>query len=150
MRHAITAALLCLILPAAGLAEERATTKEAEVMVHKAVEYMKTNGQEKALAAYNDPKGPFAFRDLYIMSMDLEGTIKAHPIRKDFVGKNHLNFKDADGKAFNQELLATAKAKGKGWVEYKMKNPANDKVERKVAYFEAVDGVVVLCGAFLK
>jgi signal transduction histidine kinase len=149
IRHLIAAAAaLCFILPA--WADDRATTKEAEVMVHKAVDYLKANGREKALANFSDPQGNFTYRDLYVFALDTDGVMKAHGRRPDFIGKNHANFKDADGKAFNQELLQLAKTKGKGWVEYKMQNPVNGKTEQKVVYFELVDGLVIGCGAFLK
>jgi len=150
MRTLAAAALLCLTSPALVLAEDRATTKDAEQMVHKAVGFLKANGKEKALATFSDPKGAFTYLDLYVFALDRDGNVRAHGTRKDFIGKNHLAFKDADGKAFNREMLETAKRDGKGWVEYKMQNPISGKVEQKVAYFELVDGLVVGCGAFLK
>jgi cytochrome c len=35
------------------------------------------------------------------------------------VGKDILDMKDADGKAFVQEIISIAKSKGKGWQNYK-------------------------------
>ena len=49
---------LILLAPAAR-AEERATTKDAERMVRKAIEYVKKEGKEKALQVFSDPKGAF-------------------------------------------------------------------------------------------
>jgi len=138
MRTLAAAALLCLTSPALVLAEDRATTKDAEQMVHKAVGFLKANGKEKALATFSDPKGAFTYLDLYVFALDRDGNVRAHGTRKDFIGKNH------------REMLETAKRDGKGWVEYKMQNPISGKVEQKVAYFELVDGLVVGCGAFLK
>lgn len=139
---------LALLLPAAALAEERATTKEAEGMVHQAVAFLKKEGPAKAFAAFSDPKGPFTYRDLYIMVYDLSGKCLAHGQKKDRIGKNLIGDKDPDGKAFVAERMALAKKDGKGWQEYKFMNPASQKVESKVAYFERVDDLVVVCGAY--
>jgi signal transduction histidine kinase len=146
--RALAALLALLLLPAAALAEDRATTKEAEAMVKKAVEFLKKNGKEKALEVFSDPKGAFTYRDLYIAAYDLEGKCVAHGAKKDRIGKNLAADKDADGKLFVKERLAIAKEKGKGWQEYKFQNPATKAVEQKVAYFELADGVVVACGAY--
>ena len=150
MRQLIAAALACILLPVAAVAEERATTKDAELMVHRAVQFLQTNGREKAFAAFSDPHGPFTFRDLYIVVLDLGAVVRAHGARKDFIGRNFLDVKDADGKAWNRDILAGAKADGKTWVEYKMQNPATGKIERKVAYFERAGDWLVGCGAYLR
>jgi signal transduction histidine kinase len=150
MHRLAAAAALCLSLPLASFAQDRATTKEAEMMVHRGVEFLKANGKEKAIATFSDSKGQFTYRDLYIVVLDLGGVVRAHGTRPDLIGKANLDAKDADGKAWNREIIATAKSKGKGWVEYKFPNPVTKAVEQKVAYFELQDDLIVLCGAFLK
>jgi len=147
MRTAIAVAALLSFSPLA-LAEERATTKDAETMVHRAAALLKKEGKEKAIATFNDPKGAFTYRDLYIAAYDLEGKCVAHGAKKDRVGKSFIDDKDADGKFFVKERVALAKKDGKGWQEYKFSNPATGKVESKVAYLELVDGVILVCGAY--
>ena len=112
------------------------------------VEYLKKNGKEKAFAAFSDPKGPFTYRDLYIAAYGLDGTCLAHGQKPERVGKNLLGDKDPDGKAFVAERIELAKQKGSGWQQYKFMNPATKHVEEKVAYFEKVDDVVIVCGAY--
>ena len=135
-------------LPLAALAQERATTKEAETMVHRAVDFLKKEGKEKAYATFNDPKGAFTYRDLYIVVYDLEGKCVAHGAKKERIGKNLSEDKDADGKQFVKERVEIAKKDGKGWQEYKFQNPATKAVETKVAYLERVGDVIVACGAY--
>ncbi len=147
--------LLCLLAAAitlgqAAAEEERASTKEAEALVKKAVDYLKKNGKDKAFEAFSDPRGPFTYRDLYIAAYDLGGTCVAHGQKKERVGKNLLEDKDPDGKAFVAERIKIAKEKGSGWQEYKFMNPATQQVEPKVAYFERVDDVIIACGAYRK
>ncbi|MFO0582234.1 MAG: cache domain-containing protein [Anaeromyxobacter sp.] len=146
MKSIVAALVLCLPLFAA--AQERATTKEAEAMVHRAVEYLNKEGKEKAFATFSDPKGAFTFRDLYIMVYDLDGKCVAHGAKKERIGKNLLEEKDADGKLFVKERVELAKKAGKGWQEYKFMNPATKQVEHKVAYLEKVGDVIVVCGAY--
>ena len=147
LRH-LFAATLALSLTAAAQAQEYATTKEAEAMVHKAVEYVKAHGQEAAFKEFNEANGKFTYRDLYIAAYDLEGKCVAHGAKKERIGKNSIEEKDADGKLFVKERVAAAKKDGKGWQEYKFTNPADGKLESKVAYFEVVDGVILVCGAY--
>jgi signal transduction histidine kinase len=144
----LLAAALFLSLPLGALAQERASTKEAEAMVHRAVEFLNKEGKEKAFATFSDPKGAFTYRDLYIMVYDLEGKCLAHGAKKERVGKNLLEEKDADGKQFVKERVEIARKAGKGWQEYKFANPATKAVEHKVAYLEKVGDVIVVCGAY--
>lgn len=144
----LTTALLASGTVAAAAEEERASTKEAELLVKKAVEYYNKNGEEKAFSAFNDPRGPFTFRDLYIAAYDLDGKCVAHGQKKDRIGKNMLKDKDPDGKAFVAERVKIAREKGSGWQDYKFMNPVTSKIEQKVAYFERVKDVILVCGAY--
>lgn len=148
MQRRLALAALMFFLPAAALASERATTKDAEGLVKSAVAFVKKEGKEKALAAFSDPKGPFTYRDLYVMAYDLDGKCIAHGAKKERIGKSLIEEKDADGKQFVKERVELAKKNGKGWQEYKFANPVTKTVEQKVAYLEVVDGVIVASGAY--
>jgi signal transduction histidine kinase len=148
MRKSIVAALVAITLPLAAMAQEYATTKDAEMMVHRAVSFLKKEGKEKAFAAFSDTAGQFRYRDLYVMAYDMEGRCLAHGAKKERIGKLLIDEKDADGKAFVRERIAIAKRAGKGWQEYKFQNPVSKKIEDKVVYIEVVDGVIVVSGAY--
>lgn len=148
MKKLVALALTVALAPALASASEYATTKDAQLLVHRAATFMKKEGKAKALAAFNDRSGVFAYRDLYVFAYDLDGTCLAHPTKPERVGKNNLRDKDPDGREFVRERLQLAKKHGKGWQEYKFHNPATNKVEQKVAYFELVDGVVLVAGAY--
>jgi len=146
----LAVAALCLAVAPGASAQTRATTKEAEAMVHKAVDYVKAHGKDKAFEAFNDPKGPFTFNDLYIFVYSMDGVVLSTGSQtfKVNIGKNHADKQDADGKYYVRERLQIAKDKGKGWQEFKFNNPATGKTETKVAYLEVVDGVIIGCGAY--
>jgi cytochrome c len=143
------AAVLALLVPAlARPADDVATTKDAELMVHQAVAHLKKVGKEKAFAEFNDPKGRFTYRDLYIMVYDLDGKCVSHGAKLDRIGKNFLEERDVDGKQFVKERVRIAREHGKGWQEYKFQNPLTKRVEQKVAYLERVGDYIVMCGAY--
>lgn len=147
MRNLIAIFAFTLIAGVA-LADDRATTKDAEMLVHKAVELLKKEGREKALSVFSDPKGPFSYRDLYVFAIDFKGVVLAHGAKKELIGKNDFNRKDSSGKLFTQAMIEIAKTKGNGWEEYQFENPATGKVEKKVAYVERFDDFFVASGAF--
>jgi len=148
MKLLLASCLALVVADVAAAAEERATTKDAERMVHNAVAFYKKEGADKALKVFSDPKGAFTYRDLYIFAYKLDGTCVAHGQSADRIGKNLIDSKDPDGKYFVKERIELAKKDGKGWQEYKFKNPLTGKVEEKVAYIERVDDVIIGSGAY--
>jgi cytochrome c len=148
LRKLIALVALAMVLPARGLADDRANTKDAELLVHKAVAFLKKEGKEKAFPVFDDAKGPFTYRDLYVFVLDTSGVMRAHGRKPELIGKDQLQKRNPQGKYYTREQLELAKAKGSGWNEYLFENPATGKVEHKVAYVELVGDLVVGCGAF--
>lgn len=144
---------VCLFLlstAAITFAAESGTATEAEAMVKKAVTLVKSEGKEKAFAEFNNLKGKYVDRDLYITVYDLNGKCLAHGANSKMIGKDLIDLKDSDGKAFVRERMELAKTKGKGWQDYKFTNPVSKKIEPKSMYFERVEDVVVACGIYKK
>ena len=144
---------VCLFLlstAAITFAAESGTAAEAEAMVKKAVTLVKSEGKEKAFAEFNNLKGKYVDRDLYITVYDLNGKCLAHGANSKMIGKDLIDLKDSDGKAFVRERMELAKTKGKGWQDYKFTNPVSKKIEPKSMYFERVEDVVVACGIYKK
>jgi signal transduction histidine kinase len=129
-------------------AQDRGPAAEAKALLDKAVVFYKANGQDKAFAAFNDSKGQFASKDLYIFALDMNGKILSHGANAGLIGKDMMGTKDADGKLFMKEMVETTKTKGKGTVDYKWENPKTKVVEQKSSYVEKVDSVVLGCGYY--
>ncbi|HJV81493.1 cache domain-containing protein [Noviherbaspirillum sp.] len=142
--------LIAGFLSASACAAERGTAEEASALVKKAVAYLKANGKEKAFAAFNDPKGEFVDRDLYIFVYDMQGTNLSigNGNASKMVGKNLIDMRDADGKYIIRSFVEVLNAKGKGWVDYKWPNPMTKNVEAKSSYVEKVDNMIVGAGFF--
>jgi signal transduction histidine kinase len=118
-------------------------------MVKKAVALIKSDGKEKAFAAFSDPANKdFHDRDLYIYVYDLNGVAVAHGVNPKLVGKNLLDMKDNEGKPMIQEMVKVAKEKGNGWVDFKWPNPVTKAVESKSGYVERAGDLLVGSGIY--
>jgi len=65
------------------------------------------------------------------------------------IGKNLIELKDVDGKAFVKERVELAQTKGTFWQDYKFTNPTSKKIEPKSAYCEKLEDTAV-CGGICK
>jgi len=144
----IGVSFLMLIAGNITFAAQFGTAAEAEAMVKKAVQLIKTEGKQKAFVEINNPKGKFVDRDLYIFVYDMTGKCVAHGFNPKMIGKDLFEMKDTDGKYFVKERIEIAKTKGKGWQDYKFTDPITKKIEPKSAYIERIEDVIVGCGIY--
>jgi cytochrome c len=127
---------------------EDPTKDDAVKMVEKAVLFAKSNGKDKALAEINQKGGQFHHGELYVFVYDLQGTIVGHPINPKLVGKNMMEVPDPDGKFYRKTIVEVATTKGQGWVDYKYKNPDNNKIEAKTTYFQRGGDLIFAAGIY--
>ena len=149
MKRMVMAAVFVLCV-AIGLAcaQDRGTADEARAMLDRAVAFYKANGPEEAFVAFNDPQGPFVNKDLYIFAVNMDGKVVAHGAKAGLIGQGMSEIKDADQKNFIAEMVAVARAKGAGTVNYWWENPQFQVVEEKCSYIEKVDEAVLGCGYY--
>jgi cytochrome c len=148
-RTVLTLAAL-IAATSATVAHASATQEQATAMVKKGVAFIKANGNDKAYAEITSKTGQFRFEDLYLTVYDLEGTVKAHGANEKMVGRNLIDLKDVDGKAFVRERVELAKAKPSFWQDYKFTNPESKKIEPKTMYCERLEQTVVCGGVYKK
>lgn len=132
----------------AHAAEGGATKDEAVAMVKKGVAFIKANGVDKGYEEISKKGGQFTYRDLYLVVYGLDGVVHAHGSNQKMVGKNLIDLKDIDGKAFVKERVEMGKAKAAFWQEYKFTNPETKKIEPKIMYCERLEGTVVCGGIY--
>lgn len=141
----IIAAVAALSAPLA-MASAGASKEEAVAMVKKGVAHIKSQGTDKAYAAFTAKDAQFVDRDLYLVVYGLDGKVLAHGANPKQVGKDLLELTDIDGKYFVKERVAMVKSKPAGaWQEYKFTNPVSKKIEPKVMYCEK-HGETAVCG----
>jgi len=138
-----------LLMGLPGAASASAPSKDEVVaMVKKAVEFYKANGREKSLIEFNKKDGQFAKGEDYVDVHDINGVCVAHPISPAKVGLNRIDQSDSAGKFYIRDLVGAAKTSPSGWIEYVMKNPTSGKLENKIAYWEAYDGLIFKAGTY--
>ena len=129
-----------------------ATKKDALAMVDKAVTFIRENDTEKAYAAFQDSSSGFIKGELYLLVYDFNGICLSHGQKPKLVGKNRLDVEDVNGKKYIQEMIAIAKEKGSGSVDYMFQNPETKKVEPKTSFFTMIPGkdALIACGIYKK
>jgi cytochrome c len=134
--------LCCAALSAAGPGE-----KDAVAMAERGAAYLKQHGQARMIERINARDPAFNRGSLYLAMRDLQGITLAHPTTA-LIGKNLLDVPDADGKPFRHEMVAIANGPGKGWVDYKFRNPETGKVQAKTTYVLRVGDVALEAGVY--
>ncbi len=121
--------------------------KDAVALTEKGAQFMRAHGKAEMIERINRKDPEFNRGALYLAMRDLDGITVAHPTTA-LIGKDLLDVPDADGKPFRQEMLALAKGKGSGWVDYKFRNPQTGKVEAKSTYVLRVGDVSLEAGIY--
>src|SRR5271168_3324356 len=130
MIAAVSAAVL-MFSPTAFAQQTSGTAAEAKGLLMKAVAAVKAD-KAKALAMFNKGDGGFLDRDLYVFCSNIsDGKTVAlgNPNAKQLLGTDGRTLKDANGKAFGQELYdAYQKPEGQFTeVSYMFPRPGADK-----------------------
>jgi cytochrome c len=146
---AACAALFANAAMAAAAVDDGATAEQATAMVKKGVAYIKANGKDKGHAEISSKTSQFKDRDLYLVVYGLDGVVRAHGANEKMIGRNLIDLKDVDGKAFVKERVELGAAKGTFWQDYKFTNPTNKKIEPKSMYCEKLEDSAV-CGGIYK
>jgi cytochrome c len=143
MKYLLSIALAACCLPALAQPGE----KDAMALAERGAQFIKAHGKDEMIRKINSKDPEFNQGALYLAMRDMAGITIAHPTTA-LIGKNLLDVPDADGKPFRQEMLALAKGKGKGWVDYKFRNPETGKVEAKSTYVLRVGDVALEAGIY--
>jgi signal transduction histidine kinase len=128
-----------------AVAGDRATPDEAKALLDKAVKAVQAD-EAKALAAFNDPKGGYQDRDLYVFCTGPDGKTSAHR-DAGMIGKVSADIKTPDGRMVGKEIAELA-TKGGGTIEYQWPNPTSNKVETKISYIQKAGSQVCGVGAY--
>lgn len=133
----ILMAAACLLFSFGVQAQNAKPTQEdAKRITEQAVELIAAKGIEEAGKAFNQ-NGDFKYGEIYVNVINTQGNWVVYPPKPALVGNSVLAFTDPDGKKLGQMILDTG-LQGEGWVEYRWKNPASEKIEPKVTYVKRV------------
>jgi signal transduction histidine kinase len=118
-------------------------------LVNNAAAMLEQKGTD-AFTAFRAKESVWYKGETYIFVYDLDGTVLCNPPYAGYEGKNLMDLKDQNGKAFVRELIETAKSKGSGWVDYLLPKPGEMTPSKKIGYVRTAkmpDGKSVLVGS---
>ena len=128
----------------------RSSAGQAEALLDVAVAEARKSPKD-AFAAFNDPKGPYVREDLYVFAVSLDDArFVAMGVNPTLVGTDVGAMKDAAGKPIIAEMIALAKSKGSGIVDYVWRNPVTNKVENKHSRIERVGNYLIGVGYYTR
>ena len=143
MRSLMIAAGLILGLSCGqAYAQDYGTAEEAKAMLEAAVAALRAD-EDAALASFTAGKAPFKEKDLYVFC-GKDGIMTAHGAKASLVGQNAMPWKDKAGKAFVEEMYATATEGEFRLVDYMWPRPGSEEPVPKVSYVTRVGGQ--MCG----
>ncbi len=113
---------------------------ELYALVSRAVDYARTTGDARALAAIDDPAGPFVDGDLFVWAEGTNGTVLADPFWKEGIGQNYLDFTDQNGMKTTRVGI-DAMQNGTGFSHALFQDTASNgtALVPKLIYMKAVD-----------
>jgi signal transduction histidine kinase len=97
---------------------------------------------EDAFIEFGKKEGKWFYGSKYIFIYDQSGVCVFHPVIKESVGKNLLEFKDINGKPVGKfiNLIASNRGKPYGWIHYLWAEPGEIFPSWKNAYIMRVKG----------
>ena len=123
---------------------------EARAMVERALAHLHEVGREQALKDFNDPKGDWIDRDLFIFCLDRTGTILVNGMRPERVG-NNVNSLDGLRGTHHADRMWEAADAGGAWVRYELVHPTTGQLVPKESFVKAIDEeTLVSCGCYGK
>jgi signal transduction histidine kinase len=149
MRKPVATFLVIAIGLAGTVFAQEATKDECVAKCKDAAQLIADEGLSAAITKINKANGPLVWKDSYVFLMDLDGTMLAHPIKPDLIGKNVLETPDKgpDKKLFFKDFVKVAKSPGEGWVDYMWPKPGHNTPSKKRTYIYRVPGKDVFVGA---
>lgn len=121
---------------------------EAQALVERAVQHIRSVGRTQALADFHRADGGFLDRDLYVFAFDRAGHCVVFGSRPQLVGQTASDVPGLDGPTFLANSWRAADAGG-GWVQYDVINPLTQEVAPKESYVVPLDeDQFIGCGVY--
>jgi hypothetical protein len=126
---------------------DRGTPDEARAMLEKAVGHYNSASRDTALKDFNNKKGEYIDRDLYVACIGSDDKLVANGGFPNLVGTSADAWKDADGNQLGK-AIRTAQSKGETSIKYKWTNPVTRAMEPKIFFFQKIGEDICGVGAY--
>ncbi len=134
-----------------GYYTPRANRAEAQALLDRAVDFLKSNQPDTAFASFSNPRGGFVQDDQYVFAIGIEdGKYRASGAAPQLNGMDVRGMRDAAGNTLFEEMIALARKSGSGTVDYVWRNPATNAVESKHTLIQRVGDVLLGVGYYTK
>ena len=132
MKKAWIGCFLVMIVACGLVWAEDPEEKESQNLVNQAVHAFQQHDKQYVLKLLNASSGPFRkTKELYVMVLDFDGVMLAHPVFQKMVGKSQWDFVDANGKFIAREQVRIAKEQGEGWMDVLVAKTRRDASHQK-------------------
>jgi len=111
--------------------------KQTMALVDQAASLLQSKGTE-AFTEFRKKDSKWLKDDTYIFVFNMNGITLFHPTKPELEGKNTIDLKDVNGKAYIQEMIETAKTQESGWIDYMWPKQGESKPSKKSSYFKKV------------
>ncbi|MDE2593977.1 MAG: cache domain-containing protein [Burkholderiales bacterium] len=152
------AAALCLALltgtpssaqtpDAAPSTTDAEAATQAQKLLQRAVRAYQQNG-DQALAAFSR-SGEFIRGAHYVYVLNLKGHMLASGGSSSaLIGRDVSDMVDATGKPFFRDMINGAQQSGSGQIAYRWLNRVDNKVEKKITFYQRVDDKILAVGFY--
>jgi cytochrome c len=143
----LSVAVVILSLSAGALAAESATPEEVIAKVREAASYIAANG-DSVMPEFDDPKGPWVWKDTYVFVMDCpHDRYAGHPMA-DVMDTKISEIVDAAGNHVGLAECRMSEENPKGaWVEIMWPKLGETTPERKICYVYRIPGLPYTVGS---
>jgi cytochrome c len=139
--------VLCPALAAVAGAAAEPAAQDAVALVEQGAVFLRAHGKTELIKRINARDPMFYRGELYLHMRDARtGIVLAHPVHPWLVGQDLLEVPDATGRKYRRDIIELAATRGKGWVGYTYKNPADGHVVPRSDYIARVGNVVLESG----
>jgi len=131
--------MIILLSPriSSSLEPQSEEAKQTMALVDQAASLLQSKGTE-AFTEFRKKDSKWLKDDTYIFVLNMNAILLFNPINLELEGKNIIDLKDVNGKAYVQEFIETAKTQGSGWIDYMWPKPGESKPSKKSSYIKKV------------
>lgn len=148
MPHWITTLAAAAAMATAATAARAETPEEAQRLLDGALAEIKTQGLDKAVKRFN-AGGKWKKDGLYLVAVQLDGTMLAHSANGKLPGANMLAARDANGRHFVKDAIDLVKASDSGQVDMRWGNPQTRRITDATMFVRRVPDQDVVVGSLV-
>ncbi len=143
----MTLAVATALAATAGVARAE-PPDEARTLLDGALAEIRAQGLDKAVKGFN-AGGKWKTDRLYLVAVQMDGTVLANSVNGKLPGHNMLDARDANGRPFVKDAIQVAKTSGSGQVDLRWGHPATRRLSDATMFVRRVPDQDVYVGSLV-